>query len=852
MAAHIGIDDSGIDRGARTAMSKLEGLQKKIRQSGLGMIKIGLVIAAPLALATKTFAGFDDAMRATQAVTQSTKQEFKELTDQAKFLGRTTSYTARQVAEADLVLGRAGQNVKESIGPILNLARATGTDLAEAAGYASATLNAFNLEANQMGRVTDVLVTGANNAAQTLGDLGASLVYSAKVAEQFGLSLEQTTKYISAMADVGIKGSMAGTSLRMAMLQLTKGDIQEKIKTGLDIDVVSAATGEMKDLLIILNEMTDSIENLGMGPAKKMEIFTETFGARAMAGMLALSSKNFDELNAAMANAAGTAAKTAEDMDAGIGGALRILWSAVEGTTIAIGESLAPALIVISKIFTDVLGVVTAFLEENKWLVQAIGLVAVGLLAYGSALVAASVAIPVLTFAVSGLTAAFGLLSSVIGFALSPLGILVGVLALVAYWTGAFSHEVAKLNEVDIRNIDNIKKQNSINKIRLERLEQLSNKQNKNNEEMEEAQLLIQALGYQYNDFNVTLDKTTGKVNGLTEAYKKVNEEMKAREEYAIKNDLDKLRQNAEEITKTIEGLGGALGDIDVDKSPFNFLSFSALGLVEDLRKVDKEIAELEKKQSAFLKPKEDTTIKERLATEAAALAVSAEQTIKWNERIADIKLDGIKDETARAAAEIELRYERERKLAENNADIIALINEAAGLEMTQLAIKAADEVADEAEKAAKKAAKVKIELAEAEAREIQTLDQRIAMIKVKGIEDEHKRRVAEIKARYKYEIEQAKGNAKIISKLEEARQLELEQEEKDKESKSINKASQLADVIIKGEAGHYAAVVGQTLDPAKQTAKNTKKMVQILEREAAIKKWEEDRQRQHILNLGL
>ena len=151
--AYIKTDAAGIAHGCNVAIKKMQGFQKKLKSSGLATIKLGVVMAAPMAMATKVFASFDDQMRETQAVTGATGEAFERMTEQAKFLGRTTSFTARQVASATTELGRAGFAVKEiqaAVPAVLNLARATGTDLTEATTIASSTLRAFGLDAGEM------------------------------------------------------------------------------------------------------------------------------------------------------------------------------------------------------------------------------------------------------------------------------------------------------------------------------------------------------------------------------------------------------------------------------------------------------------------------------------------------------------------------------------------------------------------------------------------------------------------------------------------------------------------------------------------------------------------------------
>ena len=187
-------DDSKLVRGLRRAEKRLRVFGAKVRNLGLKLAGLGTALAAPLGIATRVFAGFDDQMRAVQAVLGATGEQFERLTTNAQHLGRTTRYTAAQVAGAMLELARAGfdtDQIDAAIGSVLALARASGTDLAEASNIAGNALRAFGLEADQMGRTADVLSATANNSAQTLTDLGEAMKYAAPVADAFAKTWER-------------------------------------------------------------------------------------------------------------------------------------------------------------------------------------------------------------------------------------------------------------------------------------------------------------------------------------------------------------------------------------------------------------------------------------------------------------------------------------------------------------------------------------------------------------------------------------------------------------------------------------------------------------------------------------
>lgn len=148
-------DDSKLVRGLRRAERRIKAFGKRISSLGRKLAGLGAAFATPIALSTRVFTGFDDQMRAVQAVLGATGRQFDRLNEKAKKLGRTTSFTAAQVAGAMLELGRAGFDalqIDASIASVPDLARATGTELPMAANIAAGTLRAFNLEADQMGR----------------------------------------------------------------------------------------------------------------------------------------------------------------------------------------------------------------------------------------------------------------------------------------------------------------------------------------------------------------------------------------------------------------------------------------------------------------------------------------------------------------------------------------------------------------------------------------------------------------------------------------------------------------------------------------------------------------------------
>ncbi|MBN2581478.1 MAG: phage tail tape measure protein [Planctomycetes bacterium] len=450
-------DDSKLVRGLRRAEKKLKAFGDSVRNLGLKMAGIGAAMLGPLAIAGRIFSGFDDQMRTVKAVTGATAEEFDRLTEKAKLLGRTTSYTAAEVAAGMTELGRAGfapDEIDAAIAHVLNLGRATGVDLAEAAGIAGASLRAFGLEAGQIGRVADVLTATANGSAQSISELGESMKYAAPVAATYGMSLEDTSKALGALANFGIKGSMAGNTLKRVMLQLANTDVQKTLGW-LGVGVMDQA-GNLRNVSDVLIDIGKAMDQMGQG--QRVSMLSELFGDRAIAGAAKLTGAAFDRLNESIDNASGTAARTAEEMDAGIGGALRRLWSAVEGIALAVGDALAPVVSDLADKLSAAAGYVTAFLVENRELIVTVAKIAAGILAAGVALTILGTliggvgsALGVLATIATGVGSALALVGTILGALLSPIGLVIAaVAALAAYLlhaTGAAAKALGWLGE---------------------------------------------------------------------------------------------------------------------------------------------------------------------------------------------------------------------------------------------------------------------------------------------------------------------------------------------------------------------------------------------------------------------
>lgn len=421
------LDQTKLERGLKSAQAKIRNFGNSLTSAGKSMVTVATLAAAPFAYATKTFAGFDDEMRLVKGVTGATEKEFQSLTAVAEKLGRETSFTAKQVAEAMTALGRMGFKPKEienAIPAVLNLSRATGTDLGEAAEIAANNMRVFGIESSRMTEVADILTATANGSAQTLTDLAEGLKMAGPQAAAAKDSIVNVSGALGVLANMGIRGSLAGTALRKAYSQFANTKIQSKLKA-----VGIATTDANGNLRAMPDIMADIARHMNSLPtASRIAFAEEIFDLRGSLAGLQLGG-NIDQLEEfiqKLKTVQGTAENTAKEMDAGIGGAFRIFMSAVEGCQIAIGRIIGEALTpYMNKLSTVLTGVAEWIAAHKEVVLMAVKVIA-GFLAAGAALITLGLLFKGVAMTVGVLSTAFTVLKTVI---LAPV---IAVKALVA------------------------------------------------------------------------------------------------------------------------------------------------------------------------------------------------------------------------------------------------------------------------------------------------------------------------------------------------------------------------------------------------------------------------------------
>lgn len=354
------LDSSGIEKG----LSKIGGLAVKGLSVATGAITGTATALGGVSIAAiKAGSDFESQMSRVQAISGATGSEFNKLKEQAIQLGADTAFSSSQAAEGMENLAAAGfttSEIMDAMPGLLDLAAASGEDLASSSDIAASTLRGFGLEAADAAHVADVLAANANKTNSSVADTGEAMKYVAPLARAAGLSIEETAAAIGIMANAGIQGSQAGTTLRGAISRLSKPTKQmSECMADLGISFYDSE-GNMKSLA----EQTRMMEEAtaGMTDEQRNNVLVTLYGQEALSGMLALMNEGDGallELTHAYETCDGSAKAAAETMQDNLAGAPDQLGGSAETLGIVFYESVSESLKETAKSATDSINNIT-------------------------------------------------------------------------------------------------------------------------------------------------------------------------------------------------------------------------------------------------------------------------------------------------------------------------------------------------------------------------------------------------------------------------------------------------------------------------------------------------------------
>lgn len=483
-------------------------------------------IADTLYDCVNAFASFDAQMSAVQAISGATGEDMARLSEKAKEMGATTSFTAKQAGEAFEYMAMAGwktEDMLSGIEGILHLAAASGESLASTSDIVTDALTAFGLSASDSARFADVLAVASSNANTNVGMMGETFKYVAPVAGALGYSIEDTAVAVGLLANAGIKSTQAGSTLRAVLTNLAKPSKEVSVymeKLGVSL---TDNKGKMRSLSSLLLQLRERFS--GLAEAERAEYAAGLAGKEAMSGLLAIveaSEEDFRKLTDAINDSAGAAYEMSQIRLDNYAGQVTLLNSAVDGLKLTIGSQLSPVLEKLASGATTVVGGLNELLEKCP----ALTAVLVGLTSAAGLLAAAFAGFSIIKAVTPALVAFNAALAAnpAVAFAVAIGGVVAAIGTLAAYCNDAESG-VSGLNR-ELREIEGSYQKTSRETMAtaaaadslIDRLSELEAQETRTEGEAALYARTVAELGALMPDLNLELDEQTGLLIGGAEA----------------------------------------------------------------------------------------------------------------------------------------------------------------------------------------------------------------------------------------------------------------------------------------------------------------------------------------------
>lgn len=384
LSAKITGDSSSYQKAINEADKSTEQFQKNTSSLGsklAGGLKTGLSVSAKAiavvsgALGTASVAAikvgsdFEAQMSRVQAISGATGKELEELRNQAIQLGADTSFSASEAAQGMENLAAAGFTTSEIMNAmpgLLDLAAAAGEDLAASSDIAASTIRGFGLAASDASHVADVLAENANRTNSSVAETGEAMKYIAPLARAAGISMEETAAAIGIMANAGIQGSQAGTTLRGALSRLSKPtDDMVGVMEQLGISFYDSE-GKMKSLSDQVGMLRTAMQ--GMTDEQKNNVLVTLYGQESLSGMLALINEgqgSLTQLTESFRECDGAAQQAATTMQDNLQGAIEQMKGSLETLGIVLYDSVSEPLKNLAQQATDAINQLTTAFQEN-------------------------------------------------------------------------------------------------------------------------------------------------------------------------------------------------------------------------------------------------------------------------------------------------------------------------------------------------------------------------------------------------------------------------------------------------------------------------------------------------------
>ena len=422
--------------------AKAEKVGGTLTSVGQKLLPLSTGIAGLGVAAVKTTADFDSEMSKVSAISGATGTDLDKLRGKAREMGAKTKFSASEAAQGMQYMAMAGwktQDMMDGLEGIMNLAAASGEDLASTSDIVTDALTAFGLSAKDSSHFSDILAAASSNANTNVSMMGETFKYAAPVLGSLGYTAEDAALAIGLMANAGIKSSQAGTSLRGAITNLAKPT--DTVAAAMDKYGISLtdSSGKMLSLRELMEQMRQKLG--GLSEAEQAQAAAALFGKEAMSGMLAIingSDKDFEKLAGAIDNCDGSSEKMANTMNDNLQGQITILMSQLQELAISFGEILMPKIRDIVTHIQNFVDKLNAMDEGQKETILRIGMfvaaLAPMLMGLGKVITFSANVSRALGTLSAGLVKAggfSGVFTKALGLITSPAAIVVGVIAAI-------------------------------------------------------------------------------------------------------------------------------------------------------------------------------------------------------------------------------------------------------------------------------------------------------------------------------------------------------------------------------------------------------------------------------------
>lgn len=470
-----------------------------------------------------TIAGdFEAEMSTVEALSGATAEDMANLTAQAKEIGAATKYTATEAAQAMGYMAMAGwdaQQMLSGMSGVINLAAASGEDLALVSDIVTDNLTAFGLTAADTAHFADVLAAAATNSNTSVSVMGETFKQSAAIAGALGYSIEDVAVSVGLMANAGVKGSIAGTTLKNIFNGLLEGVTLTAAAFGEYEFSAIRADGTIKDFSSSIDELRGYFNQ--MTAVERENNAMVIAGQRGYNGLLTIlnsTDEDYAALTASINECSGAAEQMAEIKMDNLNGQLALMNSAWDALKTTIGEQFNPELRELAELGTDVFTGMDSFVQENPAVVKG-GMVLVGTLG-------------ALTTGVVGLSAATKVFKALDLATLltGPAGAVVGVVSGIAALTAA----VVALNEAAKDSLDESWELTAASREQYEQLQELNSEYDQavdlygeNSYEAQQLRWQIEELNAAYEDGKQTFAEYTAAHEAVMGGYNAVAEARK-------------------------------------------------------------------------------------------------------------------------------------------------------------------------------------------------------------------------------------------------------------------------------------------------------------------------------------